>query len=819
MMDNKKNIISEEEKSPLELLKERMKNIQSGVPDSNTAEVTPGFTIMTDDAKDEDSDIFAKPINVPLPLDEKEDQNKTAKEPVIEENETIDVKNEDTSFSDRMRRFTTNEKGEDVSKQEKPLYTLQSVDEILGKTESNEIDDEIEPPFDYFEDKKETEETSLAEEVTEEKPDDYKGFISDIDVKNDEENEVADKPVNSNTATIRFTPVSINGGENTSMKVDRMTHQFDLGEEFTEKPAYDDTAITDIANNDFDTYIPKAEINDRKDEKTFLRDFAVKKRNNFLASVLGGIILFVMTVFLIPGIYTSLEDGSLGLSVASTVMLGIMAVINGDMVKSVVKTVHGEFTHDFCALLAAFSTILLSVFSIIKGENAFPIILVCTFILFIRAISKFYDVSNAYGNLKVISVPRPKKGVALINDDATTLAMARGSIEGKVMVASAKPTDRISDFMKYTTYKQENSAKISIVVAVSVSLAIVTGILSGIMTGSVTRAFYISSTILCIGALPIAFLIDVLPLKSAATRLNRIGAMLTGYIGADKINEANAVVVRTEDIFPHGSVILKDMKVLSNCNVDDIILRAASLTEAVRSPLSNILKQIASTNAAYDVPPSDTVKYEKQLGISGWVNDELMFIGNRTILQAHGIDVPELKFDHQILKNGYFPVYIANNNMPCVVLIIKYKAEPAISKQLRTAAELGITILVDNTDPNITKDMICDSFDLYEDSVLIMNGAGVSAHNVATSPVSEYSAPAAYRGNSISLLQIMSSAAKVKKSNILLTVLYIISAVIGIVYFIYGAFLGSAPEQGLTVLIFELAATAISLAAFLFRKP
>ena len=55
----------------------------------------------------------------------------------------------------------------------------------------------------------------------------------------------------------------------------------------------------------------------------------------------------------------------------------------------------------------------------------------------------------------------------------------------------------------------------------------------------------------------------------------------------------------------------------------------------------------------------------------------------------------------------------------------------------------------------------------------------------------------------------------------MLTVIYVIAAVIGAVYFIYNLFLGnmSVAQRGNAALIFVLASTAISLAAFAFKKP
>ena len=94
--------------------------------------------------------------------------------------------------------------------------------------------------------------------------------------------------------------------------------------------------------------------------------------------------------------------------------------------------------------------------------------------------------------------------------------------------------------------------------------------------------------------------------------------MIAGKIGAEHIEMANCAVFTSEDIFPSGTVTLHNMKVLSENSIDDTIIRAASLTETLNSPLTNIFKRIAGNSNITALPDSDTVKYEDRMGISGW---------------------------------------------------------------------------------------------------------------------------------------------------------------------------------------------------------
>lgn len=208
------------------------------------------------------------------------------------------------------------------------------------------------------------------------------------------------------------------------------------------------------------------------------------------------------------------------------------------------------------------------------------------------------------------------------------------------------------------------------------------------------------------------------------------------------------------------------------------------------------------------------------MGISGWVDNKLLFVGNRTLMEAHGIEVPSVETDRKILRNGYFPVYVATENKACALLAVQYNVRPDISRELRRISALGVTMLINSSDPNMTEEMICDYMGLYEDSVKVMSAAGCHMYKNAVTYAPDVSAPAAYKGNPIGLAAIINAASKIKKSNILFTVLYVLSAVIGTVLFAYASFAGSGTLiSGTAVLFYGLICTAVSLILYLTQKP
>jgi hypothetical protein len=101
-----------------------------------------------------------------------------------------------------------------------------------------------------------------------------------------------------------------------------------------------------------------------------------------------------------------------------------------------------------------------------------------------------------------------------------------------------------------------------------------------------------------------------------------------------------------------------------------------------------------------------------------------------------------------------------------------------------------------------------------------MSAAGCHMYKNTVAPTAVTSAPAVYKGSSLALASILNCATKIKRSNILLTILYILSAVLGIVVFAYTSFGGSGTLlSDTTLLIYGLASTAVSYFIYLTERP
>ncbi len=757
---------------------------------------------------------------------------------------------------EKVKRYTIDEQGQDMSEHREPLYHLETVAEILmnngesamkslsekygidiniDSTKSIEVTkpstktqpDPVTKPATAFEkmvmesEKRESQERIENLFANDNNPKNEVHNISVPDISDIDTQEVGITTSSniSQTATIRFTPVKGTEGNTDHITISSSTRHIDLDDDYVEDIS-SQSPLQSLEQSDFEKFTPKNEITDIASGKKIMRNLAIKKRSGFLSVLLSTLSVIALLVFLIPPVFDFIIAKPKNAMFTCGAFLLLSVIANISMFVDLKNLISKRCGFDCLAALCAISSLLLTLCAALTNSNAYYMILLCAVILFVRAICSFKEISCTISNLKQILNEKDKKAVTLINDPATTFAMAKNTIDGDVLVAAPRNTVLLSDYMKHTEFAPKLSGKGRFMFYLSLVFSILCGIIAYFYYQNIFDAFYSAAVVSCVTAMPSLFFIDSLPISSASKKLNPKGSMIAGMYGAERLDLTNAAVIHINDIFPTGSVKMYSMKVLSNNNIDDTILRAASLTAAVGSPLEAIFNQIAGTNSSYTIPDSDTVKYEKNLGISGWVNNELLFIGNRSFMQAHGISIPSLEIDKKILRNGYFPVYVATTDTACALVVIQYEPKPEIAKELRKITDLGLTLLIKNCDPNITEEMLCDYFDLYEGSVKVMTNAGVYMLKNATPAVPECSAPAAYRGSHLNLIKIINCASMIKRSNKLLTIMYILFAMFGIMYFVYAAFSGlmSMPEPS-TVLLYALGTTVLSIIGFLIRKP
>ena len=425
--------------------------------------------------------------------------------------------------------------------------------------------------------------------------------------------------------------------------------------------------------------------------------------------------------------------------------------------------------------------------------------------------------TSVLNNFKIATYKNEKKAILLIDDQITASSMARTSIEGEVLAVGIKPTSNITDFIKFSSADSAFGGNLGFFTIVFGLICVVAAALIGISHESFDSAFSAIAIMLSFFAMPTFAIAEYLPLFDLSKALYKNGAMVCGKYSASRIEQANAVVITSADLFPEGSIELYNMKPLCSNNIDSTLSCAASVVEAANSPLASVFKTFV--DPAKDRPVADSVNYEDNLGISGWVKDDHLLIGNRTLLEAHGVKVPPLEVDRKILHRGYFPVYVALGQRACAMLIVKYTPDRRVRNDLVRLINAGITLLVDNCDSNLTVEMLSDYYAIYPDSIRIMDGKGSHNYKNAAKYCESFSAHAVFVGPSSEYFKIISGSLKLRTVANFMYALHIVLAVLVSAVFTLSGINGHLSLLHVSIcLLIEAVCVGASLLTYLIAK-
>lgn len=505
-------------------------------------------------------------------------------------------------------------------------------------------------------------------------------------------------------------------------------------------------------------------------------------------------------------------------AIISLCAFGASVLVNVNIFKSFKTAFTPETKIEFPLALATGFCSVYFIFGIIDGSYPNDVAILPIMSLLVYNYCAYRRALAVFGNFKLVAARKSKIAVTLINDKATTSSMARSSIEGEVLAAGNQQTDEIGDFLKNTLSDRAVGGKLNILVAVNIIVSVAIGLMIGISYSSFTDALSAVSIVLTFGSAPTLFISEMLPFASFAEKLLKRGAALCSRYSAEKIEQINAAVVTSAQLFPDGCIKLFNINPLSANNIDETMTMAAAVAQKANSPLFPVFCKMLTADTL--LAEADSVKYEENLGISGWVDDNHIMIGNRSLMISHGVRIPPLEVDRKILHKGYFPIYVACDQRACALLTVKYTISRGVEEELLKLANKGVTLLIDNCDPNLTEEMLCDYYSLYPDIIKIMDSSGVHKYRLKTEPTEICSAHAFHKGSAISYLSILSSSLRLKSLTGIMYVIHIICTVLLWLIFTCVSLGGSmAIMSTILCLMCELISTIITTTIFFIGKP
>lgn len=392
-------------------------------------------------------------------------------------------------------------------------------------------------------------------------------------------------------------------------------------------------------------------------------------------------------------------------------------------------------------------------------------------------------------NFSFVSYPGTKYSAALVEDEKAALEIGRRvSTEEPVDVAYFRRTAFLSTYLS-NAYEEDGGdrfAKIGAPISMALSLALsavmlILGAADGFWEWLSTFVF-----MLCLSAFTTVFAMQ-LPMKNICRRMLSKGGFLVGWNAVDTFGRPDALAVDIADLYPDESMLLHGIKTFSGMHIDEAILDAASLSIRSGGPLSMIFRRIIQ-NKEELLHEVDSLVYEQGMGLSGWVDGRRVLVGNRRLLQNHGVDVPSSDYEARYAKNGRRLVYLSTAGELSAMFVVSYLPDEAIGDALRQLCRAHVTLLVRSNDSNITAADLCQDFDLDEYYVDVLPAVACRMYDQLVAEESE-SLPAtmASNGHILGTAMVLAACRALQVKARISLVMQIIIALVGLLLGVFWA--------------------------------
>ena len=590
----------------------------------------------------------------------------------------------------------------------------------------------------------------------------------------------------------------------------------------------------DLDNDDFYLNDENREIEEyssKNDEREIRSEINNNYRKLTFRSVIVAIgLVFSITLDILVGVmsetFMNMPFGWLLVAFLNAIILCVCVVTcYVPIINGLIPLRHFKANSDTSLAVASFAGILqafVSFFSpqsFINGYLHYYTTLVILGLL-LNCIGRMLIITRVHDNFKFIMKNPELYAGKIYTDERNAKRMFMGAPLNKPLIAYRKKTKFLSNFLQlsYAPDPSENiAAKIAPITSV---IAIAAALLYAFIGGGVAEgasAFVLFAIILT----PVCQLIAVnLPIKKLCSAVVKKGSMVTSYESVKQFCDTNAIIVDANDLYPSGTVTMSGIKTFSGSKVDDAIRGAAAVMFAVKAPMSSMFDNIIKSKRD-TLPHVESVIYEDGLGLVGWVAGQRILLGNRRLLEAHGIKVPSVEYEKKYTDKSKQAVYLSLGGELVAMFIVTYKGSSYIAEELRNLEQNGVTILVRTIDSNITQDRIAEDFGVFYRSVKILpTGLGNITKEMTDTPDEETRAYIATKGGIQSFARAISGCIRIK-SNVTLSIFLQMAGIIlgfvlvGVITFISGI----ARLNILELLIMYVFCIIVGIVAPTIRKP
>ena len=577
---------------------------------------------------------------------------------------------------------------------------------------------------------------------------------------------------------------------------------------------------------------PVEDYTGEEDEKSILYELNHNIRKLFMRSLLSGIIAAVVVVLTIvtrifpSAICSAVPFAPAAYAILLFILMAASLVLNRvAMLSGLSPLVHIKGNSDTAVAVAGAAgmvQIIVSFFCLgdLNGfhVNYYTVIPMLAF--FANNVGKLYMVLRVKDNFKFVSSKGQKYASKIYNNESVAMQMMSGTAADRPIIAYQHKTEFPSNFLKISYAPDPSEDLASKLAPITTIASIIIAVMYGVVKLSFADALNAFALITAV-SVPVATLLSVnAPVRKLCKTLLSYGSMLSGYPSVKQFCDSTAIMIDANELFPAESISLEGIKTFEDYGIDESLLCGIAILKEAQNPIANAFDSVVAETEE-TLPEVESVLYEDEIGLVGWIKSERILVGSRTLMEKYRVEVPNMEYEEKYTSQGRQVTYLSRAGRLVAMFVTRYTPDAQLKAEMQRAETNGISFLIRTTDYNVTNDLVAKLYDLFYRSIKVLPTGLGNVLREAEDTVEETSRSYLItNGKAASLARAVTGCVKIKHNISLSIIIQLIAVIFGLlVASTLSLYAGVQVMGSLEVLIYALFWGAAAVFAPAVQKP
>lgn len=577
---------------------------------------------------------------------------------------------------------------------------------------------------------------------------------------------------------------------------------------------------------------PVEDYTGEEDEKSILYELNHNIRKLFMRSLLSGIIAVVVVVLTIvtrifpSAICSAVPFAPAAYAILLFILMAASLVLNRvAMLSGLSPLVHIKGNSDTAVAVAGAAgmvQIIVSFFCLgdLNGfhVNYYTVIPMLAF--FANNVGKLYMVLRVKDNFKFVSSKGQKYASKIYNNESVAMQMMSGTAADRPIIAYQHKTKFPSNFLKISYAPDPSEDLASKLAPITTIASIIIAVMYGVVKLSFADALNAFALITAV-SVPVATLLSVnAPVRKLCKTLLSYGSMLSGYPSVKQFCDSTAIMIDANELFPAESISLEGIKTFEDYGIDESLLCGIAILKEAQNPIANAFDSVVAETEE-TLPEVESVLYEDEIGLVGWIKSERILVGSRTLMEKYSVEVPNMEYEEKYTSQGRQVTYLSRAGRLVAMFVTRYTPDAQLKAEMQRAETNGISFLIRTTDYNVTNDLVAKLYDLFYRSIKVLPTGLGNVLREAEDTVEETSRSYLItNGKAASLARAVTGCVKIKHNILLSIIIQLIAVIFGLlVASTLSLYAGVQVMGSLEVLIYALFWGAAAVFAPAVQKP